>query len=72
MLLSLANLADRGKHRGVQRLDRKGEHQGFYFRPGLHVSLDHQFERMGDGPVDFYLEDLEKDPVKRKSPVCTI
>ena len=37
MVLWLANLVDRGKDRGVQRLDRKDEPQGFYLGPDLHV-----------------------------------
>lgn len=54
-----------GQSRGVQRLDRKGKHNGFYLGPGLHVSLDSQLEWVGDRPLDFYLEDLENDPVNK-------
>lgn len=47
------------------RADRKGMHNGFHLGPGLHVSLDSQLEGVGDKPLDFYLEDLENDPVNK-------
>ena len=39
MVLWLANLVDRGRGRGVQRLDRKDEPQSFYVGSDLHVLL---------------------------------
>lgn len=63
MVLLLANLANRGKNRGVQRLDRNGDHKGFYLGPGLYVFIGPSVSGVGDRPLDFYLEDLEKDPV---------
>lgn len=61
MVLLLTNLGDRGKSREVQRLDRNDEPRDFYLGPDLHVLLDYQFEGVGDEPIHFYLEVLEKD-----------
>lgn len=63
-MLLLANLAEvqGGKGRGVQRVNRNGEHQGFYWGLGLHVLLDHWFEGLGERPVDSCSEDLGMVP----------
>lgn len=72
MVLLVANLADTGKGRGVQRLERRGEHKGFYLGSGLYVRLGSQCEGVGNRPIDFYLEDLEKYLMKKQSSVYTI
>lgn len=68
MVLSLANLveAQGGKGGGVQRVNRDGEHQGFYLGPGLHVLLAHQFEGVGERSEDSCLEDLGMVPTKKQ------
>ena len=68
MVLLLANLAEvqGGKGRGVQRVSRNSEHQGFYLGLSLHVLLDHRFEGVGKRPVDSCLEDLGMVSMKKQ------